>query len=944
MKYKITIAIALAAVLATFNLVQAEEQAEEAFEAPPPLADNVLIPVKVSLGGTEIISQNGSKIKIGFDITSWESVQPNIKFSVQLVKQENGKPTIVDEKVYDEAIILYGSGKIHREIEYTAPSYLNGQYEVAINSQTDKGFPVGTITAGEVSLNGNGQNIQINPDSCYITIQNDSQDTRYTLLQGVDISQNENLIAHCDIVNNFVTEKTITPSFTSYYRNLFGDKMSNQKMEAIFVNPQEKKTISLPIPKVQKPQAYDAVLTFTDNQGTIISNQTVFHYVLQGESATIQNVKLDKKYYQKGESAKIQFLWTPSADTFFGSRGGGTYVRKENLEISITDSQDKRCSDSFRKEIEDINKVGNVSLEIPITKDCLDAKFQFSIKDQSGKMLDESKFQIISKNENAKPVQSEAPDKTKELVKKIIILFVLILFALSMILIIMKRKKTGINAVIFLLVFGGLFIFNSSPVWATHSQTLPAMVVSDVKWPTGKDIPAEDLYKHSFTPATYTNTIYMPRNAFRGTQNPTAASTFPFAPIVYRGESITITTSAIRSGMVCANYGYFTKLTMSVDTATKNAHDTVSDGSTYGSATFTIPSNMKYGLHYIWLRGYVHPDYIWPEGKMNKAEFGDRYIEISVECSDTSWTFDTPRNQVCTYDIDCETSNCGTRRCEKYGTKNCTPPPTAFIDSPPDGSRFIKNTNVPFYGRGEPGGTIVEQEWYRDCPGGDCSGIASTSVYFGCHCIGGTCAANAGNTCEADLSSPLSKSIFGRSFGATGSHIIYYRVKDNVGNWSSFAQKTIIIDNPQYKLTLIVKGKGKITTATGNCSCTNSDPDSTMICNSSTNPGCLFSATQNFTATAARTDAAYNFSKWEADAAAWGCSVADVGGSCPSRTLDSSNPDDTIEANFGCTHQDAWCNNSAENFCKNQTFPDNCGNYVCTGGRDCTGWTEEGRK
>src|SRR6185503_2290199 len=81
-------------------------------------------------------------------------------------------------------------------------------------------------------------------------------------------------------------------------------------------------TVSFALPTAQTPQAYDASMNFTDASGAVVSNNVVFHYVVAGPSGTIQNAYLDKDSYAIGDSAHATVAWTPSADSFVGSRNG----------------------------------------------------------------------------------------------------------------------------------------------------------------------------------------------------------------------------------------------------------------------------------------------------------------------------------------------------------------------------------------------------------------------------------------------------------------------------------------------------------------------------------------------------------------------------------------------------------------------------------------------
>lgn len=66
--------------------------------------------------------------------------------------------------------------------------------------------------------------------------------------------------------------------------------------------------ISFILPKALEPQAYDVKVALKSSENT--SNPIIIHYVLQGISATIQNLSLDKDFYNKGDTATLSFFWS----------------------------------------------------------------------------------------------------------------------------------------------------------------------------------------------------------------------------------------------------------------------------------------------------------------------------------------------------------------------------------------------------------------------------------------------------------------------------------------------------------------------------------------------------------------------------------------------------------------------------------------------------------
>ena len=127
--------------------------------------------------------------------------------------------------------------------------------------------------------------------------------------QGVDIKPSEDLFIHCPLINHFNKDENVLPKFITRLRSPFGQivEVKDTSSSEITLKKGEKKEIKLLVPGPAAPQAYEAVLAFREGN-KVVSNSASFHYVIVGESATIQNVRLDKPSYKKGEKAKIFFM------------------------------------------------------------------------------------------------------------------------------------------------------------------------------------------------------------------------------------------------------------------------------------------------------------------------------------------------------------------------------------------------------------------------------------------------------------------------------------------------------------------------------------------------------------------------------------------------------------------------------------------------------------
>lgn len=435
----------------------------------------------VNIYDAKIVSQENNKITLAFVLSNGEQVQSGIKYAVSLMKGEkDGAQTLIDEKIYDEAVSLSENIATTREIIYEAPEYLSGTYDIWIISQNGKGLALGSSNIGKITLTGSNEYIEIQPSSCQLQVQG------------------EILLANCTIINNFKTEQTIIPVFATYYPDKFGEKIKTDKLEAITLNPNESRPISLIIPKAEKPRAYDAVMSFVKDD-KVVSNQATFHYALDGISAIIQNLRLDKDYYAEGDTAAISLFSVSS-----------TNDGKVNLELVINSGKTV-CSDTIKQEL-DSNK--QVDLETKIIKDCSNPEALAVLKDKDGNVLDQTNFKFSSFSVLQVAPEEGAAVKAVKDKKYIIAILVVIFFVLVAILaiIIKKRKNSAlINLFVFAIIGAGVIFGGAKQAKGDSFTVTPYLPPCTVTIAVPTTIQAS-LNKSSYAPGeniNVTGSVYM---------------------------------------------------------------------------------------------------------------------------------------------------------------------------------------------------------------------------------------------------------------------------------------------------------------------------------------------------------------------------------------------------------------------------------------------------
>ena len=334
-------------------------------------ADLSVISNQIIHGVTFTNDKSNGSYDIKFTINSGGIASNNFKYGIKLVPLNGQNPdftTIADEKVYDQTLNLGAGQSVSEEITYTPPA-LNGTYRMIVETKNSSGLPLSSAFVTDITLNSSQtqkSGITIDPTSCFLTVGSDA--TKYNLIQGVDILPTESLFLSCktsNISKNNAVDGSV--SFITDKRNTFGDTIANvpQKNVNINLGAGETKSFKIELPKPTAPQAYDTIVTISvgNSAGSLVnSNPVIAHWVLQGDSATIQNVTLDKSSYKIGDTVNASFSWTGRAGSFAGARNSATGTQAQS-ESYIANLQ--ICDNSQSINLDSKNNNAQAQLTIP---------------------------------------------------------------------------------------------------------------------------------------------------------------------------------------------------------------------------------------------------------------------------------------------------------------------------------------------------------------------------------------------------------------------------------------------------------------------------------------------------------------------------------------------------------------------------------------------------
>ena len=455
--------------------------AEEAQSQTPPSIpdikiDRLTIPL---ITNGKLLSQNGNKLELSFDILGTDKIWPGIKYSVSVVKNTGKVASVMDAKTYDDVIDLPANRNITKQITYETPDFLNGTFRVYVVVQDYRGTNLGFLMVDKpVTLNGSGQFIEPSSENLYLKVKGENPEKQYALMQGVDIERSETLVLHAKLANHFNQEVSFIPQFKAFEPSIiFGKLASIQKGTEVYsLKAGEEKEFDFIISRPDASQTYDSEITFVDGQNKVISSPIFVHYIIHGQSASIYSFKSEKDRYLKGETAKFSVEWTGSSKANYSLRNNQDNIGEGNtgyaLEVEAKNDENKSCFPLFSRKLTNDEQFNSVNIYSVVTEDCIKATITARIKDSKGNILDEYAINLESNNQNEAAAHKAVMEIKSKPVFRTIWLLASILAIIALISVIIffiwKRKKKDVPLEVLIFLAAGILFFSGNPTKASE--------------------------------------------------------------------------------------------------------------------------------------------------------------------------------------------------------------------------------------------------------------------------------------------------------------------------------------------------------------------------------------------------------------------------------------------------------------------------------------------
>ena len=309
-----------------------------------------------------------------------------MKYSVSLLKNVGKQEVLSDEYIYEDTISLSPNSRIVKNIKYNAPKNLNGEYNLRISVLSEGGVLLGLVSISNIKLEASSTSVEFLPDLCYLTVEGEKEDIRYTLYEGIDIAPAENLVFNCNVINPSSKDLTVTPKYETRYYSKYGEIVTTTggSIEPILFKAGETKKVHLTLPKASKSQVYNVAISLVS--GKVVSSPFDVSYMIQGNNAAIESFSLDKNNYKEGQNSNAVLIWK----THMGNKNSRNLLVSPSvtLSLSMKNKGGENCIDPITKALDFKTNNGIEKESIKIIKNCDNPKVLISLKDKDGNILD----------------------------------------------------------------------------------------------------------------------------------------------------------------------------------------------------------------------------------------------------------------------------------------------------------------------------------------------------------------------------------------------------------------------------------------------------------------------------------------------------------------------------------------------------------------------------
>ena len=438
---------------------------------------------KVRIDDVKIVSRSDDGVQVSFAVDNDGSdVQTDVRYFVEAFQKTSEIGSLAWRQTFDEPFVIEPGRRVVREFRYRLPDTLDGVYSIRVSVGTSGGFAYDWSEVGTIRTEARDGAIVVDHGSCFVTVDNGP--SRFETGRGVDVGREETLMLHCQVINDREPVEVV-PDYVVRRNTPFGTDTPGVKGEPMIVRT-GRTEILLPVPLPETAGRYDAEIVLK-NKTEPVSAPMYFRFAVQGDSAAIENIGIDRTSYESGDSARVSYVLSGSGDQYIGSRASARQFPMSILSVALFDASGQPCSSAVTADVVGLDATMNErsgALEIPISKKCDPVSVTASLADMSGALLSSAgPFRVVPSQEFADPSSSRNDSlfgMRPWVAIALFVTFVLgVVFALSVSFFRRRGVKRHIVRFVIMLGFGSVaagFVLDPSPVSAGGVTATPPVI------------------------------------------------------------------------------------------------------------------------------------------------------------------------------------------------------------------------------------------------------------------------------------------------------------------------------------------------------------------------------------------------------------------------------------------------------------------------------------
>ena len=418
-----------------------------------------------SIQSAEVLMVSDSEMTIGLSFAAGEAEVSGLRYYFDFFKwSETETETEVAvrkhvSKPFDVSSLTMGEN-VTAEVIVPVPTDLAGTYSiVAVLGEVTSGRTFTTIPVGDVVVPGSGVGISILEEECYLTVLDEINSPQYNLTQGVDIQPDETLQLNCVVTNTTDSQQVVSPRFSIYERSLFGKIVDTDNSDTtITLAPSSTQAISFLLPKQTKAQSYRLLIDLVATTSNQTSSAITAHYVLRGNSATIQGLDTDKTSLEAGEEAQLTLSYTGRADAFPDTRINAAESEQPLFgTVALFSSDGVACGSPLRQQLNTETPLNTQGFSYQVAEKCESITVAVSIDDDAGNVLSSASFDFITPSVSPEvPNEVSTANNELSLLNKLLLALGLLSTLVLLAVWLVRGRNKKISQVMSMLIVGGV--------------------------------------------------------------------------------------------------------------------------------------------------------------------------------------------------------------------------------------------------------------------------------------------------------------------------------------------------------------------------------------------------------------------------------------------------------------------------------------------------------